>query len=326
MAPTIKELNIQSPPYAKTTGYQKYQKHVRKILNRCVKCRRFNGHAFSCPSTTDLPKRRTSSLFAKRFQHYLPLHSMLKFADDDAEYLPPEEIRILKSRQEVVAGLQESCHATEKFWTICKNQYLTSLRETHKKLLANQRYSQATPKIGDVVLLCDPILPRNGWRLARIIKTKTGGDGAIREVELITSTPRKIRRLVNLITPLEINSTIRKLLQRLKTNTINTTTSDLIQHHAITFVHFLHGKNSNIALFMETETSFGEMVSALHYDRLSHPAMNQTNIPINNTPHGRLLPTPTPKPTPHKSPRMYLPPQLPPIPLPPEPPNDIQKH
>lgn len=59
----------------------------------------------------------------------LPLHSMLKFADGDAEYLPPEEIRILKSCQEVVAALQESYHATEKFWTNWRNQYLTSLQK-----------------------------------------------------------------------------------------------------------------------------------------------------------------------------------------------------
>ncbi|VDO93096.1 unnamed protein product [Heligmosomoides polygyrus] len=87
------------------------------------------------------------------------------------------------------------------------SRYRKILDKLEKSLLTNQSYSQATPKIRDVVLLCDPILPRNDWRLARIIKTKTGSDGVIREVELITSTRRKIRLPLNLITPLGINST-----------------------------------------------------------------------------------------------------------------------
>ncbi|VDP51445.1 unnamed protein product [Heligmosomoides polygyrus] len=93
----------------------------------------------------DFVSVRPAAFLQRGFNITLPLHSMLKFADGDAEYLPPEEIRILKLRQEVVAALQESCHAAEKFWTIWRNPYLTNLRETHKKLLTNQRYSQATP-------------------------------------------------------------------------------------------------------------------------------------------------------------------------------------
>ncbi|KAK6009165.1 hypothetical protein OSTOST_25936 [Ostertagia ostertagi] len=42
--------------------------------------------------------------------------------------------------------------------------------------------------------------------MARITNTKLGSDGAVREVELITSTRRKIRRPVNLVVPLEVTS------------------------------------------------------------------------------------------------------------------------
>ncbi|ETN71550.1 hypothetical protein NECAME_14173 [Necator americanus] len=43
--------------------------------------------------------------------------------------------------------------------------------------------------------------------MARITDTKQSSDGVIREVELITSTRRKIRRPVNLVIPLELGDT-----------------------------------------------------------------------------------------------------------------------
>ncbi|VDP54846.1 unnamed protein product [Heligmosomoides polygyrus] len=126
--------------------------------------------------------------------------------EDDPDYLPPDKIRALQTRQEVINGLKSSCEATERFWKIWQKQYLTSLREKQKTLLTNRRQGQVIPKTGDVVLICDPVLPRNDWRVARITDVKQETDGFIREVELFTSTHREIRRPVNLIIPLEIES------------------------------------------------------------------------------------------------------------------------
>ncbi|VDO19526.1 unnamed protein product [Heligmosomoides polygyrus] len=58
--------------------------------------------------------------------------------------------------------------------------------------------------VGDVVLVSDPVLPRNEWKMGRITDLRRGSDGEVREAELITGTRKKIRRPVNLLIPLEV--------------------------------------------------------------------------------------------------------------------------
>ncbi|ETN78389.1 hypothetical protein NECAME_18219 [Necator americanus] len=123
---------------------------------------------------------------------------------NDPDYHTPDEIRALQTRQEVIASLQSSCGATERFWTIWQKHYLTCLRETHRRTISSKRQGRETPTIGDVVLVSDPVIPRNEWKLARITDTRAGRDGEIREVELLTPARRKIRRPPNLLIPLEI--------------------------------------------------------------------------------------------------------------------------
>ncbi|KAK6744964.1 hypothetical protein RB195_011585 [Necator americanus] len=124
---------------------------------------------------------------------------------DDPDYLPPERIRGLATKREAEQAFQSSCQNTEHFWNVWQQNYFTSLREMHRKYISSQRHHHLIPKVGTVVLLCDPLLHRNEWKLARITQTNAGRDGQIREVELITSTKRKIKRPINLIVPLELN-------------------------------------------------------------------------------------------------------------------------
>ncbi|EPB67263.1 integrase core domain protein [Ancylostoma ceylanicum] len=127
-------------------------------------------------------------------------------ADDmtDPDYHPSTELASLETRKQAVEALQSSIKITERFWNIWQEQYLSSLREHHRMRVSQNRSSPTTPKKGAVVLISDPVLPRNNWRMARITDTKRSSDGAIREVELTTSTRTKIRRPVNLIIPLEL--------------------------------------------------------------------------------------------------------------------------
>ncbi|KAL6742395.1 hypothetical protein Aduo_015549 [Ancylostoma duodenale] len=136
------------------------------------------------------------------------------FPSDDPDYLPPGEARVLATRKEVEEALRSSCNITEQFWQVWHEHYLTSLRETHKKYYFSKRHSSAAPKIGAVVLISDPVLPRNDWKLGRISNVRPGTDGQVREVELITATKRKIRRPVNPLVPLEIKKKFDKRRQR----------------------------------------------------------------------------------------------------------------
>lgn len=72
--------------------------------------------------------------------------------------------------------------------------------------ISRNRNNSISPQKGAIVLVSDPILPRNEWRMARITDLKPSTDGTIREVELVTAVRRKIRRPPNLLVPLEINS------------------------------------------------------------------------------------------------------------------------
>ncbi|VDP31991.1 unnamed protein product [Heligmosomoides polygyrus] len=76
-------------------------------------------------------------------------------------YVPPEDNHQMQYRQLVVDALHSSCQRTDHFWSIWKQQYLTSLREAHKRSTINRRLGNNIPMVGDVVLINDPVLPRN---------------------------------------------------------------------------------------------------------------------------------------------------------------------
>ncbi|KIH59879.1 zinc knuckle, partial [Ancylostoma duodenale] len=125
--------------------------------------------------------------------------------EEDKEYLPSDLQNSLKTRKQAEETLKSSYQLTERFWKIWENQYILNLREQHQKRISQKQYSTDNPEVGSVVLISDPILPRNKWKMARITKTCTSTDGKIREVELVTSTKQKIRRPINLLIPLELN-------------------------------------------------------------------------------------------------------------------------
>ncbi|VDL76635.1 unnamed protein product [Nippostrongylus brasiliensis] len=123
---------------------------------------------------------------------------------NDQDYLPPEEARQLRTRTEVEKALHSSCQAAEKFWRIWTEFYLTSLREHHRYQLKQGRTSVNKPQVGQVVLLQEPFLPRNRWRLARIAEIPVSTDGEIRQVRLSLPNGTKTTRPINLLVPLEI--------------------------------------------------------------------------------------------------------------------------
>ncbi|KAE9420746.1 hypothetical protein Angca_000352, partial [Angiostrongylus cantonensis] len=100
-------------------------------------------------------------------------------------------------------AMESSHKLIEQYWNIWNQEYLKSLRETHKLNINNKRGTPITLTIGTVVLIHDPALPRNTWKMARIIDLKQSESGAIREAQLKLPTGRIIRRLINLLVPLE---------------------------------------------------------------------------------------------------------------------------
>ena len=83
------------------------------------------------------------------------------------------------------------------FWNRFQKEYLSELMERHSQIKTKDQTRQA--KVGDIVLLKSELLPRNYWKMGRILETKPGKDGAIRSVRLnlVTGIEKSKKRLIN---------------------------------------------------------------------------------------------------------------------------------
>ncbi|KHJ93873.1 hypothetical protein OESDEN_06207 [Oesophagostomum dentatum] len=104
--------------------------------------------------------------------------------DSDPDFHTPAEAVQLRTRMEAEEALETSSQIVDKFWKVWNDAYLTSLREYHKHKLDQGRSTTLQPEVGQVVLLQDAILPRNKWKLAKIIKLERSTDGEVREVQI----------------------------------------------------------------------------------------------------------------------------------------------
>ncbi|EFO88574.1 hypothetical protein CRE_13692 [Caenorhabditis remanei] len=86
-----------------------------------------------------------------------------------------------------------------KLWKIWSSSYLLLLRDSATK---KNRYSTTPPKIGQIVLVHEELIPRHRWPLGRIVAVK-GEKPNIRSVTVIINGSTK-ERAVNQLIPLEI--------------------------------------------------------------------------------------------------------------------------
>lgn len=124
----------------------------------------------------------------------------------DRIYHTPEEARQLSTQRQAEVVLKTSIDLTEWFWKIWSKQYLTNLREQHKLRLNEKRGRRKLPRKGDIVFLWDAVQPRNTWKIARIIELNDSPQRATREVIVETPNKRQLRRPLNRVMPLEIDS------------------------------------------------------------------------------------------------------------------------
>ncbi|KAE9416987.1 hypothetical protein Angca_000460, partial [Angiostrongylus cantonensis] len=116
----------------------------------------------------------------------------------DKDYIPIEEESKLRTMQEAELALLSSHALIEQYWTIWSQQYLKSLRESHKVNINNKRGEPRVPSVNTVVLIHEPLQPQNTWKMGRIIKLQQSESGVIREAEIRLSNQKIIRRPVNL--------------------------------------------------------------------------------------------------------------------------------
>ena len=86
-----------------------------------------------------------------------------------------------------------------QFFKRWRDEYLLELRKTYDHL--KRVNEEAALKVGDICLIGDDFVPRQAWKLGRIVQTHKGGDGVTRAVTLKTSKGelnRPVQRLVKL--------------------------------------------------------------------------------------------------------------------------------
>lgn len=81
----------------------------------------------------------------------------------------------------------------DRFWRRWRAEYLHTLRMRQRRIAPTRNLC-----VGDLVLIADPPLPRNQWRLGRVLQVFPGSDGLVRKVRLRTSSGPLVRPIVKL--------------------------------------------------------------------------------------------------------------------------------
>ncbi|KAF1750846.1 hypothetical protein GCK72_017397 [Caenorhabditis remanei] len=104
------------------------------------------------------------------------------------------------TEKETREHLKKMDRVMEKLWKIWSTSYLLLLRENAKR---NNRFSKVSPRVGQVVLIQEEMIPRHTWPVGRITKL-IGTPPLVQSVEVLYKGSIK-ERAVNQLIPLEID-------------------------------------------------------------------------------------------------------------------------
>ena len=126
-----------------------------------------------------------------------PAHFLFpyNFINSSLSILPPaaDHGRFLRESWRTVQS------ALDEFWGRWQRTYISTLRNRPKWL-----DSKEGPKVGQIVILIEDTLPRDKWRLARIVSIINSDNIHTRRIELIDAKGTKFHRHVTGIVPLEL--------------------------------------------------------------------------------------------------------------------------
>ncbi|VDL70785.1 unnamed protein product [Nippostrongylus brasiliensis] len=148
---------------------------------------------------------RRIDLLQKDFEVAPPLDAGNELEDDPDFCMPGEQVKSLTKRQ-LIAAIESAGRITDQFWHLWQTQYLTALREKHQSEVKTKRGARKQPKVGQLVLIVDAMQPRHTWKMGRIEDLKRGSEGSAREALVVLPSRKKIKRPLNLLVPLELES------------------------------------------------------------------------------------------------------------------------
>ena len=108
---------------------------------------------------------------------------------------PEDLVTVLQQRDQRLHDLKEAWY----------EEYLTSLREAGRDLY--QADWENIIKVGDLVLVQNPVKPRSHWSLGRVKELLPGSDGKVRTVKLIRPDKSEAIYSINMLYPMELSVT-----------------------------------------------------------------------------------------------------------------------
>ncbi|KAK5968201.1 Integrase catalytic domain-containing protein [Trichostrongylus colubriformis] len=101
---------------------------------------------------------------------------------DDPLYIPPADLSAIETRNQAVADPETSYKLTETFRHLWQTEYLMSLREKQLSMIETKKGCRKTPREGQLMLICDVIMPRHTWKIGFIENLVMTNKGTVRKV------------------------------------------------------------------------------------------------------------------------------------------------
>ena len=182
------ELKLNVPTASHMGGvWERQIRTVRSVLSALLEK---NGHQMNDEAL------RTFMCEAEAVVNSRPLTAEGTTSSDTAEPLTPNHFLTLKTKvvlpppgKFTSADLysrkwwRRVQHLTNEFWSRWKKEFLLSL-QTRQKWTRPRKNLQ----VNDVVIIKDDVLPRNQWKLCRVIEAQPDQDGLVRKVMLDVSS------------------------------------------------------------------------------------------------------------------------------------------
>uniref|UniRef100_A0A914XLL5 DUF5641 domain-containing protein n=1 Tax=Plectus sambesii TaxID=2011161 RepID=A0A914XLL5_9BILA len=116
------------------------------------------------------------------------------------------------SQDKLIKVWNKTLRTLDRFWTLWRSDYLTSLRERQQRFHQEPRSrARYTPQAGEVVLIRDDIVPRGLWRLGKVEEVTTSSDDEIRVAKVKVANGHILRRAINHLYPLEVSESSQEL-------------------------------------------------------------------------------------------------------------------
>ncbi|KIH53810.1 hypothetical protein ANCDUO_16050 [Ancylostoma duodenale] len=205
---------------------------VKKCLNKCLICKRWNeieAMVNSRPLTyagstlEDSVVLRPIDFLTHRANVNLFPQKESEKEDQEPEYLPT-----ISTREQAAQYLEKQQQYLQELWKVWKGNYLLELRNFHQKRIKQKKFTRKQLFPGEVVLLTDENAPRGDWQLGLILELIKDPDGEVRSVKLRTKQST-LERSINMLTPLEISKSGNDMNERYEENTGNNESNEKIE-------------------------------------------------------------------------------------------------